>query len=236
MPPLSNLLTKPEAMDQHKLWTLMAALLVLFLAYPLVVGLDLLRFYRLALSAVLIFAAYSVSGNRRVLKIAIVLGAPAILAQVVATSITPTPVVILVVVVLSIGFILFISLIIFASTFRDGDITGDRIAGAICVYLLAGLLWAMLYGTVLAFDPAAFELSSGVDIRQMYREGMEFSFLYFSFVTMTTVGYGDVLPLSPLAQTLAWLEAVFGQLYIAILLARLVSLHVARTNREGDRS
>ena len=57
--------------------------------------------------------------------------------------------------------------------------------------------------------------------------------LYFSFVTLTTLGFGDITPVSPLAQTLTWLEAVAGQLYLAILLARLVSLHVAARIHRG---
>ena len=85
----------------------------------------------------------------------------------------------------------------------------------------------MLFGAILLFDPTAFDL--GADPLEIYSEGGEFAFLYFSFVTITTLGYGDVLPLSPTAQTVAWIEAVFGQLYIAIVVARLVGLQIAHS-------
>lgn len=231
MPRLAALLSPADASYERKLWTLMVALLVMSMVYPLAVHLGFVRVYRLTLSAVLIVAAYSVSGNRRVLKIAAVLAIPTVLGQIAGTVLSLPMIGRIVVVAMALGFVLFVTVVISASTFRAGKVTGDRIAGAICIYLLVGLFFAMLFGTLLLFDPAAFDL--GTDPLEIYREGGEFAFLYFSFVTITTLGYGDVLPLSPIAQTVAWIEAVFGQLYIAIVVARLVGLHIAHS-RQSD--
>lgn len=224
-------LLNPERIDESKLWALLLVLLGIFVLYPLAVGLDVLRFYRLALILVLGLATYSISGNRIVLRIALAIGIPAAIGQIVVTSVPSSRLFVVGAVVLSIAFLTFVILILLASVFRPGEITGGRIAGAICVYLLAGLLWAQLYATILVFDASAFNIPAAT--REVFTQVGELALVYFSFVTLTTLGYGDITPASPLAQTVTWLEAVSGQLYIAILLARLVSLHVTRVRAAG---
>jgi len=106
--------------------------------------------------------------------------------------------------------------VVLAQVFRSGPITSHRIQGAIAVYLLLGLLWAFGYELVDLMRPAAFSPAQA---------SSDFShFLYFSFIALTTVGFGDITPVDPLARSLASLEALVGQLYPAILLARLVTL------------
>jgi Ion channel len=112
-----------------------------------------------------------------------------------------------------------LSLIVVAQVFRKGPVTLSRIQGAIAVYLLLGLAWAIAYELLALRQPGAFA-GAGVDGDLPQR------WLYYSFVTLTTVGYGDVTPVHPIARSLAVLEALTGQLYPAILLARLVSLEV----------
>lgn len=101
--------------------------------------------------------------------------------------------------------------------FSSGQITSDRIMGAVAFFLIVGLVWANAYEIVALHDPGAF--TGGPD----QQRGME-RWFYFSFVTLTTVGYGDVTPLARSARALAMLEALIGQLYPAIILARLVTL------------
>lgn len=221
-----SLLPDPDRIDERKLWTLLATLVVIFLFYPVAHGLGILRFYRLALLLAVGQATYSVSGNRTVRKIAVALCIPTVLGQVLTVTQPAESWVFYLAMALLFAFFAFAGLIILKSVFRPGEITGDRIAGAICLYLIAGLLWAIVYGAILLADPASFHLPEAA--REMARQGGEMSLLYFSFVTLTTLGYGDISPISPLAQTVAWSQAVTGQLYIAILLARLVSLHVAK--------
>jgi hypothetical protein len=109
--------------------------------------------------------------------------------------------------------------VVLARTFRGGAVTFHRIQGAVAAYLVLGVLWAEAYGLVALLRPGAF--SGSVDLGQG-RHG----WLYFSFVTLTTVGYGDIAPVHPAARSLAILEAVTGPLYLAVLLARLVALAV----------
>jgi hypothetical protein len=107
--------------------------------------------------------------------------------------------------------------VVLGQTFRQGPVTLHRILGGISAYLLLGMMWAGAYALVETLHPGSF--SGAVDVAGGHR-----GWVYFSFVTLTTVGYGDILPVHPAARSLAMLEAVTGPLYIAILLARLVSL------------
>jgi hypothetical protein len=113
--------------------------------------------------------------------------------------------------------IVAMTIVVLTQVFRSGTVTVHRVQGAVAAYLLLGLAWALAYDLVASLDPAAFTGGTSV-------AGDRTPFAYFSFVTLTTVGYGDVTPVHPVARSLAMAEALTGQLYPAILLARLVSL------------
>jgi voltage-gated potassium channel len=103
--------------------------------------------------------------------------------------------------------------------FSGTKVDRNLLFGAMCVYLLMGLIWAILYGLIFQFLPGSFNGIQGID----GKAPMD-SLLYFSFVTLASLGYGDITPVAPLARTLAYLEVIAGQLYIAIMLAGLVGL------------
>jgi hypothetical protein len=117
------------------------------------------------------------------------------------------------------------ALVVLVQTFRGGPVSVHRVQGAVAAYLLLGLVWGYGYELVAALHPGAFASA-------LATPGEDRSLIYFSFVTLTTVGYGDVTPVHPAARSLALMEALTGQLYPAILLARLVTLH---TQGEGSR-
>jgi voltage-gated potassium channel len=100
-------------------------------------------------------------------------------------------------------------------------VDGERIFAALDAYLMIGLMFAICYAVLDKVDPASFGSPSEIDLT-MDRA------IYFSFVTIATLGYGDIVPLGGLARGLAILEAVTGQMYLAVLVAWLVSLF-ART-------
>jgi hypothetical protein len=110
------------------------------------------------------------------------------------------------------------------ATFGPGVVTPQRIQGAIALYLVVGIFFAHLFGLVNAVTPGAFSnVPPGLDTRAIFYHG---HLVYFSFTTLTSVGYGDIVPVSALARSMAMLEAVIGQLFPATLLARLVSLEL----------
>ena len=113
--------------------------------------------------------------------------------------------------------------------------TRDTIVGGICVYLMLGILFGELCGLVEFLVPGSFAVA-GLPLEEVAvaraDEARYSRFLYYSFVTLTTVGFGDVTPLSAPARSLAVLEAVTGQVYLAVFVARLVGLDIA-SRREG---
>ncbi len=104
------------------------------------------------------------------------------------------------------------------------QITIDTIRGGICVYLLIGFVWALLYGMTASLDSNAFSQPI-IEIDSYGRA------IYFSFTTLTTLGYGDIIPVSPLAKMLTNLEAIIGQLYPAILMAILVGGYLSQRRK-----
>jgi hypothetical protein len=109
--------------------------------------------------------------------------------------------------------------------------TGEIIAASMCVYLLIAVFWAEAYSIIWVLDPSSFsDALAQKGGREMGPPGHP-TVIYFSLVTMTTLGYGDVVPRVEYARTLAAMQAVVGQLYIAVLIARLVGLHIAQSRR-----
>src|SRR5262245_25756436 len=119
-------------------------------------------------------------------------------------------------------FLVLLAIAILFRVFEEGEINVHRIQGAVAVYLLLGVIWAGCYRLVIEADPTAFNFPSVTD------EGSLMSKLvYFSFVSLTTVGYGDITAVDTGARSLAMLEALTGQLFPAVLIARLVSMEVS---------
>ena len=116
--------------------------------------------------------------------------------------------------VLEMATIGFFAALVMKQFLVSGRPPSHRIAAAIMVYLFLGLVWSRLYEITGLMIPGAFHMEGSTTIT---------SYIYFSFITLTTIGYGDILPIHPMARNLAVLEAITGQMYIAILIARLVS-------------
>jgi hypothetical protein len=121
-------------------------------------------------------------------------------------------------------FLFLLLAILIVQVFKKGEVTPDRIRGAIVVYLLIGGMWAFFYFTIALAMPHSFNWPKNMAVGDL--QAVQQTLTYFSFITLTTTGYGDVTPAIPLTRTLAMFEALTGQLYLVITLARLVSLAV----------
>jgi hypothetical protein len=118
--------------------------------------------------------------------------------------------------------------LIVASLFRRQALSLDSVFGAVCGYLLLGMAWGVLYSMVAIAWPGSFEVGRPL-AEQVQRDCSHVPlFTYYSFITLTTVGYGDMTPVSPPARTGAWLEALTGQFYLAVLVAGLVGALLAK--------
>lgn len=113
---------------------------------------------------------------------------------------------------------------------RDSRVTIETIKGAVCVYLLIGLIWVYVFAMIDVTFPGSLRLPEPPGGRPaghlLVRQDLH-RLLYFSFCTLTTLGYGDIIPLRGVAQTACYLEAVIGQVFLTVLVARLVGMHIS---------
>lgn len=174
----------------------------------------------------IVVGIYAVSGHRRRFYFAIFLAIPALVTEWISSYFVTTPMVIANMVLDGI-FIGYVAAVILYEVLDEDHVTLDTIAGGIAVYLLIGMGWVLAYGAIEYLHPGAFLVQDQrlIDIHPEVQVRFP-EFIYFSFITLTTLGYGDIVPTTPPARATAAAEAIVGQLYIAIFVARLVGLHL----------
>jgi hypothetical protein len=128
-------------------------------------------------------------------------------------------------IVLRAVFYLYVAGVTLHTVLRQHTVTLDTIAGAACVYLFIGFMWAMLFALLDQLEPGSLHFPE--TWTQGPAAGGTARYVYFSFVTLATLGYGDIVPKTIDASGLVVAEAVIGQLYLAVLVARLVGLHLS---------
>lgn len=125
---------------------------------------------------------------------------------------------------LMLGFFLLTLKLAAQQALFSGKITSNSLVGSICIFLLLGLIWVMLYLLLAEFSPDSFSGLTASAWQDNFPD-----FIYFSFVTLTTLGFGDLLPLTPLARFLVYMEAVVGVFYMAIVVSSLVGAGINHT-------
>lgn len=113
--------------------------------------------------------------------------------------------------------------------FKHDDVSFDMICGAICVYLFIGMFFAFVYILIQCIDPNAFAGVKFIDANEPMDSVS--GFIYFSFVTLTTLGYGDISPNTIEAGSFVYMETIIGQVYMTVLVARLVGMHIAQNGK-----
>ena len=134
-------------------------------------------------------------------------------------------------------YTVFTAAVLLSAVLAAGRITPDKLSGAVCVFLLMGIAWASVFSVMELVTPGSIHVpgEQAASVAESLQRGEpSTSLIYFSFVTLTTTGYGDFLPVSRAARTLAWMEAVVGQLYLAILVARLVGMQLTHAGSGKD--
>jgi hypothetical protein len=209
------------------------SLSIIMLVPPVVEG-------RLALQAVisvpLLAGLYVVSRNVLLLVIGVAFGAVST-AFGVASIAWQDDWLLVVDLALRAGFLALTAAWIAREVLRQTHISTDTILGGICVYLLLGMLYALLDVMIAISVTGSFQMNGApllVSPAGHHRLESMPAMLYFSFSTLTTAAFGDILPMSPLARLLAISEAMIGQLYPTIFIARLVGLYVAQRQSRRD--
>ena len=168
---------------------------------------------------------FTLEQTKRSLLVSIMLGIPWIVAVFVDLFVVQGRTMRLLTTVAGIPFLIFVTRVVFWHVLRSRRVTPSAIYGAICVYLLLGIVWAAGYRFLEALNPGSFSGPMGIDPET----GLELpNYMYFSFTTLTTLGYGDIVPVTAVARSVAIIEAIAGPLYITILISQLVSKYVSR--------
>ena len=188
---------------------------------------------RIGTSLMLLAAVYSVSERRWHLVLAILLALPAIAAQM-APSLLGDRGTLILRMGMSAVLLTYIAILISVFLLKQNRVSADMILGAINVYLLFAIAFMFLHAFVEVSNPGSYRYQ-GESLGAVFKGHPEVDalafLLYFSVVTMTTLGRGDIAPAAPAARMLCSLEAVIGQLFVAVFIARLVALHIGRKSR-----
>ncbi len=191
----------------------------------------------LLLVAILAAALFETIRTRRHAVVAGLLGGPAVIARLAAPFRGDSPGWNGAVIFLTAAFIGFLIWLLLHDLFAKHRSTSERIYGALCAYLFIGILFALVYAHVEYRAPGSFKAGNDALLETVAEEAsMVPVFTYYSFVTLTTLGYGDITPATDHARSLAWLEALIGQLYLAVMVATLVGIKVSEARGSaGDR-
>ncbi len=179
-------------------------------------------------SALLVVGVYVVGRERRFLWIGIAMVGPAVVTRW-AWEITGTPPLLEITLALTLAFLFLMSALILNEMRKKDHVDGDTVLGGVCVYLLLVLGFMYTHGLIEVLLPGSYAVAgNGVLGSEAGLDDHAFvELLYFSLVTITTLGYGDILPIGATSRLAAGAEAMFGQLFLAIFIARLVGLYTA---------
>jgi len=212
-------------LSQRRFFLLLISLLLLPLIQPLVsevssIGRPLLL--NIFFSIILFSCLYAISENKRLFIATLVLAVIIFCSRWLIYFLGHSPDLMAIVHVFVVIFLVLIAGTMLSHVFKDEVVTGEKVSAAICVYLFIGLVWAFLFSLTHHLRPESFRIENPVLS----------DFVYYSFITLSTLGYGDITPLSPSARALSYVEAITGQIYLTVLVARLVGLHIVHS-KEG---
>ncbi len=189
----------------------------------------------IVLTAILLSSLYLVADSRRHITIGVIVAIPALMFT---WGVSLIDVTLEVALSLSLYIILMTYVIVYLIRYlaRVSSVDLNMLFAAVCVYLLLGLVWALIYTLIELYTPGSFRLVSAADASFEHYRLLLGEFSYYSYVTLSTLGYGDVTPVSRLARSWSTLEAITGQLYLAIIIARLVGQFISDQQNKQSQS
>ncbi len=199
----------------------LAALVLMLVATPFVEGLKQGQLYEAVLFTVVMCTGLIASGSRRRLAFALV---SFVLAATWLNQLWPRAYPALTFILPGMAFLVVVTASLLRFVLRAKQVDAEVLCAGISVYLILGLLWGLAYTLVAQVDPNAFSFSAPSGTAAMMSG---FTSIYFSFITLATLGYGDITPATNVARMLAMLEAMTGTLFVGVMIARLVSLYSA---------
>ena len=219
----NNKISFIELCKRDRYLFLLISLLSLILLTPLFEGIvALTTLLDIFVTIIFLLSLYAISHKGRSIHIAVGLLLP-VVAGMWLTYFVHIPYLRLVADCCAILFFAFTIILILSSLLREYDITLDVIYGAVAVYLLMALMWAFVFDVIETLRPGSYQVTTNP------LHGTRVHFVYYSFVTITTVGYGDILPVSLTARAFSIVEMITGQVYLVVLIARLVGINITQS-------
>ena len=210
--------------NKSRFFVLLVSLLLFSVINPFLVEHTRIKFLMTIFFSVILFSGlYAVSRKKSGFVIALIIGLPMFAAEW-ASNFVEIPHLSLVAKIFGAIFFAYTTIIILSYIYSEKEVTTELIYGAVCAYFLMGLMWACVFFVLEMLQPGSFNVASDIDISYSH-------FSYYSFVTLTTLGYGDITPLSYPARSLSSVEAVTGQLYLAVMIAGLVGLYISQSRK-----
>ena len=202
---------------------LLIVLLLMLLLHPFISGERQGEFFSVGFTLAFLAGLYAIRNERHTLVQGLVLAIPAIVGSWASILIDST-VVLAISRAFEAAFILFVTWVILRYIMTEREVTNDTIFGAVCAYIMIGLVFAIAYGLLETLEPGSFRGITATDPQSSWE------FIYFSLVTMTTLGYGDITPVHEAARSMATVQAITGQFYVAVLVARIVAILSSKPN------
>ena len=208
--------------SDKKYWGLLISLFSIYMVAPFFqVSGERNLIAETLLIMVLLFSIWSINQSRGMLLLGILIATPLILASFLSDNMGTSQLYDVSRVSSGIAFSSYVISLMCREVFFAKEVNSSIIVGAICIYMLCGLGWSFVYGLLETLFPSSF---SQADPEQ----DITIRFIYFSMVTQTTVGYGDVTPITPIARSFATMQAVVGQIYLTVLVAKLVGVYSSK--------
>ncbi len=210
------------SMREHKMFNFMCSLVILLVLSAALEDYKYGHFVLSVLSVVVVLAGvYVASANKRSVVIMLILALPWFLSEwffIIGKTVF-------------VGFFFFIYVIwiLFDMIIKTKEITENTLYGTVCIYLLLGLLWASLYGLIDEIIPGAIFYSEYGEHTLTHNE-----LIYFSYTTLTTLGYGDITSVTPVGRIMAVIEAITGQLFIVFMVGRLLSIYLIKSRKDNE--
>ena len=216
--------TDAEEQEAHRFWLLLIALMVLLVGYPYFENTRTGAFLGGVTSLLaLTGGVWAIRTNRWSFRIALVLALATAAASATAFvgGARGNPVV----EATFSAFYAFLTVAVFFEVITTRRVTADTMYGTVCVYLLVGMTFGSLYDLIETLQPGSFQVNvdTGGLVEIRWRTA-----IYFSFMTLTTIGFGDISPVTAQAQSLVAIEGIIGVLYVAVLVARIVGIYARR--------
>jgi len=210
----------------RKLRVLLISLVLLLVLYPFFTGgfvktviLDLL------FSFIILLSIYAVSYDKKHFIVGLAIGVPTLFVT--YSNLFLGAGLLAINQALHALFFLYIMYAVLTFVVKSQKVTEGLIYGAVCAYVLIAFAWTSLYSLVELLVPGSFLIGAATHLSW-------FDFLYYSFNTLTTLGYGDITPVTYHAQSLALIEATVGVLYIAVFVARLVAAYANNYHKKSS--